>query len=276
MQLTQISVYPIKSCRGVSLESAEVTLKGFKGDRELMIVDENGIFITQRQYPQLALIEVERKGETVMLSSCTGSPAAVTFPLIQTGEKVGVEIWRDRTLAIDQGNTPAQWLQAFLQTSKNIRLMGQSPDHIRPIDPQYSPSPQHPVSFADGYPFLLTNTASLAELNRRINANYNDTSQAVPMNRFRPNLVMETEHPFIEDTWTQVKIGEVVFDVVKPCSRCIITTTDQKTAQRNELKEPLKTLSTFRQKGGKIFFGQNLIPRNTGVVRIFDEVLGNG
>ncbi|NEO26749.1 MAG: hypothetical protein F6K03_07590, partial [Kamptonema sp. SIO4C4] len=180
MQLTQIALYPIKSCRGFLLESAEVTLKGFKGDRELMIVNGDRKFITQRQYPQLALIEVKIADGNLTLASATGHPQPVTFPLREEGDRGEVEIWRDRTLAIDQGDKAAQWLQTFLETSDNVRLVRQSPQVIRPIDPEYATSPNQPVSFADGYPFLLTNTASLDELNRRINATYQNTDYAVP------------------------------------------------------------------------------------------------
>lgn len=128
------------------------------------------------------------------------------------------------------------------------------------------------VSFADAYPFLLTATASLSELNRRI-SEIPGSNLEIAMERFRPNIVVTTEEPFCEGNWQSVKIGEVEFTLVKPCSRCIITTVDQTTGAKNELKEPLRTLSTFRQFGtAGVMFGENMVPRSQGIVKVGDKV----
>lgn len=166
----------------------------------------------------------------------------------------------------------AIWLQNALKQDNqpNLRLVRQSPNFIRSVDPNYAVNINNQVSFADGYPCLLTNTASLVELNRKLTEIYPISSQEVPMNRFRPNLVIDTDQPFIEDQWKVILIGEVYFDLVKPCSRCIVTTTHQKSGERNELKEPLKTLATFRQQPRGVMFGFNTIPRNTGKIQVGD------
>ncbi|MBP0019989.1 MAG: MOSC N-terminal beta barrel domain-containing protein [Cyanobacteria bacterium SBLK] len=271
MHVSELSIYPIKACRGISLETAEVTPKGFLWDREFMITDRSGKFLTQREYPQLTSIEVEIDGEKMTLSA----PSHSSLELIATiaGEEIEVQVWRSRLIAIDQGDLAGRWLQSVLKTPHPLRLVKQTPHHIRMVNPQYATRENAPVSFADGYPFLITNTASLAELNRRLEAKYPHRSQIVPMNRFRPNIVIENDRPFIEDEWQVLQIGEIVFDLVKPCDRCIVTTTDQITGRQNELREPLKTLGTFRRFGKEgIMFGENAIPRTAGCIKIGDRV----
>ncbi|MEC4984202.1 MAG: MOSC domain-containing protein [Oscillatoria sp. PMC 1068.18] len=287
MRVTGVFVYPIKSCRGFGVDSAEVTAKGFVGDRgfgdwakptavygdrEFMLIDEHGKFVTQRQYPGLARIEVKVAGNELILAAEGVNLDFLRFQPNLSGREVRVEIWRDRTTAIDQGDEVAKWFQAALNVSRNFRLVRQSPDYLRPIDPQFATAENQPVSFADGYPFLLIGTASLTDLNDKLAAKYQENFSALPMNRFRPNLVVETDTAFVEDQWQVIQIGEIKFRVVKSCSRCIVTTTNQVTGERNQLKEPLLTLSSYRQFSGGIMFGQNLIPEQTGIVNVGDEV----
>ncbi|MGK7874232.1 MAG: MOSC domain-containing protein [Xenococcaceae cyanobacterium] len=275
MIVSEIFIYPIKSCQGIKLELAEVTPKGFAWDREFMLVDRKGKFLTQRQYPNLARIQVQISGDIISLSAGDTNLKPLIFKSTLTGLEIEVDIWRDQTIAIDQGDEVAEWFQRALQLNleQKCRLVRQSPKYIRPIDKKYAVREDEPVSFADGYPFLITSTASLVELNRRIREFHKDNNQEVPMNRFRPNIVVNTSEPFIEGEWKLISIGGVKFAVVKPCSRCIITTTDQFTGKRNNLREPLRTLSTFRQFSNRdIMFGENMIPRTTGVVRVGDKV----
>ena len=274
MNLVGLFIYPIKSCGKIALNQGEVTLKGLDCDREFMWVDESGQFVTQRTHPQLAKIRVQQLGELIELSVEDQNIKSFQLQPILTGISKPVQVWRDQTVAIDQGDEVANWLQNALKLNDQspFRLMRQSPDFIRPVDPNYAVNINNQVSFADGYPCLLTNTASLAELNRKLSEIYPISSQEVPMNRFRPNLVIDTDQPFIEDQWKVILIGEVYFDLVKPCSRCIVTTTDQNIGERNPLKEPLKTLATFRQQPGGIMFGMNIIPRNTGTIHVGDIV----
>ncbi len=274
MKITGIFIHPIKSCQRLALKQAEVTSKGFVWDREFMLVDKNRKFMTQRQDPELATIQVKLTEERLILSVKSNiiDPFILTPDL--TGNSLEVNIWRDQTIAIDQGNEVAQWFQTALQlpSDKTCRLVRQSPENPRWVNSDYAVQKSDQVSFADGYPFLLTNTASLMDLNQRIRANYSNNKLEIPMIRFRPNLVVETDQPFVEDHWKKLQIGEIQFTVVKPCDRCSITTTDQSTGERDQFTEPLKTLSTFRRQPGGLMFGQNLIPQNTGVIRINDAV----
>lgn len=270
MIVSELNIYPIKSCRGISKDQAEISQKGFLWDREFMLVNPAGKFFTQRQYPQLATVKVEIQDNQITLSSLDQSLESITFSPTLIGKEIKVEIWRDRTVAIVQEERVSQWFTTFLNTP--CYLVRQSPDYVRPIDENYAQSHNLPVSFADGFPFLITNTASLTELNRRLKETYNNEAQTIPMNRFRPNIVIQTEEPFIETKWKIIRIGEIQFSLVKPCTRCIITTTDQITGYRNSLQEPLKTLGTFRKSTQGIMFGENMIPLNLGVIRVGDAI----
>ncbi len=275
MNLISLFIYPIKSCRGIEKQQAQVTPKGFAWDREFMWVDSQGKFISQREYPELTQIQVQITEDVISLAMANSTIAPLSWQLDLQGNQIPVNVWRSHTIAIDQGDEVAQWLhQALaLKPEQNFRLVRQSPQHIRAINPQYTKSDNEPVSFADGYPYLLTNTASLADLNQRISIQYQDHSQTIEMNRFRPNIVVDTTKPFIEDSWKLIQIGSIIFDVAKPCDRCIVTTTNQITGTRNSLREPLKTLSSFRHFGKQgILFGQNLIPRNTGYLNQGDRL----
>ncbi|MGI0479511.1 MOSC domain-containing protein [Geminocystis sp. CENA526] len=275
MKIHHLFIYPIKSCQGISLTKGEVTFKGLKDfyqpaffDREFMLVDEKGNFLTQRQYPQMATIKVKIDGNKLCLS-CQNS-SIEPFKLIPKGENLGIEvkIWRDTTIAIDQGNQVANWFKQALNLEHPCRLVRQSPKNIRAINPKYSTQENQPVSFADGFPYLLTNTASLAELNSKLQQKYSDNFLTIKMERFRPNIVIETETPFIEDTWKTIVLDRVPFHIVKPCSRCNIITTDQKTGQVDDKKEPLLTLRSFRNTSDGIMFGQNMIPQHEGIIKI--------
>ncbi len=275
MIVSQLWIYPIKSCQGIELQQAQVTPKGFLWDREFMLVNAKGKFLTQRQYPYLAKVRVQIADEQLSLSVRDNSVEPLTFTSTLTGKEIAVEIWQDFIKAIDQGDEVAEWFHTVLalDSHQQCRLVRQSPQYLRLIKQSFALKDEKPVSFADGYPFLLTATASLTELNRRIAEIYQKEAQTVPMNRFRPNIVVETEEPFIEGNWRAIAIGTVKFTVVKPCSRCIITTTDQQTGERNQWREPLRTLGTFRQFGDRgVMFGENMTPQNTGIVRVGDPL----
>ena len=189
MQVTDLYIYPIKSCRGIQLSQAEVTPKGLLWDREMMLVDGKGKFITQREYPQLARVSVTITGDKFSLKT---SQDSLTFCPNFTGEKRAVQIWESHTIAMDQGDEIAEWFEKILDIP--CRLVRQSPDYPRPANPRYAGNDHTPVSFADGYPILLTNTASLEDLNQRLVA-------PVPMNRFRPNIVIRSDLAFSESSW---------------------------------------------------------------------------
>ncbi|MCA6092624.1 MOSC domain-containing protein [Streptomyces sp. SCA3-4] len=271
--LTAVHFYPVKSMAGCAPGEAAVEPWGLAGDRRWMLATPDGRFITQRQEPRLALASAEPlPGGGVRLTAPGLAPLDVPVP--PHGDEAGttpVEIFEDKVEAVRAGAAADAWLTAYLGNETRLLHMD-DPARRRPVDPRYA-APGDTVSFADGYPLLLTTTASLRELNSLIAAGDHPGEGPLPMNRFRPNVVVDGTEPWAEDGWRRVRIGEVAFRVVKPCGRCVVTTTDQRTAERG--KEPLRTLARHHRIGKKLVFGQNLIPEHTGVVRVGDafEVL---
>lgn len=275
MIVSELCVYPLKSGQGIELSQARIITKGFVGDREMMLVSGSGKFITQRQFPQLAKVKVAIAEPNITFQLEDNSLPALTFKSSLNGIATIVEIWGDRILAIDQGDEVAQWFHQLLNLSadKVCRLVKQSPEHIRLLPKKYANDDEHPLGFADNSPVMLTATESLSELNQRIIEIHQQQSQAIPMNRFRPNIVIDTTEPFIEDSWSLIQIGEIQFKMAKPCSRCIITTVDQAQGEKNKLKEPLNTLGTFRQLSEQgVMFGVNMIPQNEGIINKGDRL----
>jgi len=257
--LSAIYIYPVKSCRGISLASARLDARGLEHDRNWMVVNAEGRFLTQRQLPRLALVETALEPKFLRLIA-PNLPELRLSLSGRVGEEVDVTVWRDHCRAIDQGDEAAEWFSTFLGVTCRLVRMGEG--FIRPVDPNYAPEDEQ-VNFADGFPLLMISEASLADLNTRC-------SDPLPMNRFRPNLVVSGCEPFAEDTWHTVGIGKVTFDVVKSCTRCIITTIDQTTGMGG--REPLITLTTYRRVEGGVIFGQNLIHRGLGEVCLGNAV----
>ncbi len=251
--------YPIKGCKGHLLNEAQTDARGIAGDRRMMIVDAGNEFVTQRDVPKLALIAPALNGGTVTLHA-PGMPA-LTFTPSNEGRRVRARVWDDVCDAVDQGNDVSFWLQDFLAAP--VRLVRMADGFERKCDPKYARSERDQTGFADGYPFLLISQASLDDLNARL-------SEPVPMNRFRPNIVVEGCEPFAEDGWRDIRIAGVDFGVVKPCARCNVPAIDQDTAIAG--REPIKTLATYRTRNQKVMFGQNLIASNAGVLRVGDAV----
>ncbi len=264
--ITGLYTYPIKSCRGQAFERALVTPRGLEHDRLLMIVDEEGSFLTQREYPKMALIEPTVGDDLLTLRAPGMEP--LDLPKRSSGIAQAVVVWRDRCEAVDQGEVVAAWLSDYLGT--HARLVHLHDDFARAVDPAYHRQADDQTSFSDGFPFLIISEESLADLNRRL-------STPLPMDRFRPNLVVRGGEPFAEDRWRQIQIGTVTFDLVKPCARCKITTIDQATGAVG--KEPLATFATFRRTAdGKVLFGQNMISSGTGSIAVGDcvKLIGEG
>ena len=275
MIVSQLCVYPVKSCQKIDRERVEVETKGFVGDREMMLVSGSGKFITQRQFPNLAKVLVEVNQPNITLKTEDDSFPSITFNPNSAQKAIEVEIWRDRVGAIDLGDEVAAWFHRLLNldADKVCRLVKQSLQNSRIVKQKYPNEEEIPINFADSYPVMLTATASLVELNQRIAEIHLSQNQAISMDRFRPNIVVETTEPFIEDRWSSIQIGEIKFKVAKPCSRCIITTIDQKQGQKDRLKEPLNTLGTFRQLSEQgVMFGINLIPQNEGEIKQGDRL----
>lgn len=259
MKVSTLYYYPLKSCRGTALSSGVVDRRGFKDDRMMMFVDASGTFLSQREQPRLALVTPRLDGDTLTLQAPGMPPLAVARNKV--GQRIRVSVWSYHGYAFDVGKDAATWISDYLAIP--CKLVSIADDFTRLVNPKYSPRPGAQVNFADAYPFLLISEGSLEDLNDRL-------AEPVEMNRFRPNIVVSGCAPYAEDTWKRLRIGEVVFDVVKPCARCAITTTDQYTAVRGT--EPLKTLATYRNVRGKVMFGQNLVHANEGVISIGDPV----
>ncbi len=265
MNLSEINIYPIKSLGGISLKSATVENRGLQYDRRWMLVDENNKFLTQREFPKMATVGVEILKSGLGVSS-DNKNLEIPFE-INVGETANVKIWSSRCRAKIYQKEINDWFSEILQTECKLVLMPE--ETTRKVNYFYAVHKEDTVSFADGYPVLLIGEESLVDLNSRLQT-------PVPMNRFRPNLVVSGTDAFAEDGWKQIKISSAIFHVVKPCGRCVMTTIDQ-TSGEKQGTEPLKTLASYRipkrSIKKKILFGQNLIAENVGaILNIGDEI----
>lgn len=266
MKLSEINIYPIKSLGGISLNEAIVEERGLQYDRRRMLVNEQNEFLTQREFPQMATLSVAFENEGLRVSA---KNEAIFVPFEpNSNETAKVTIWQSKCAAIVYENEINDWFSDILQTKCRLVLMPETTK--REVNPLYAVrKSQDVVSFADGYPILLIGEGSLADLNEKL-------ENPVPMNRFRPNLVVENSEGFAEDKWKKIKIGETIFHIVKPCERCVMTTVDQEKGV-SDGKEPLKTLASYRLEksatGQKILFGQNLIAEKFGeTIKIGDKI----
>lgn len=249
VQITGLNIYPVKSCRGIALTQARLTETGFAHDREWLVVTPEYRFLTQRERPLLAQIEPAISDGQLVLRKPNGPE--LSLPLDLTGPEVEVTIWRTKAAAFDAGEHAAAWLTGHM--GKPARLVRFDKRQKRISDSNWTGDVEALVQFADAYPWLLISQGSLDELNRRM-------TQPLPMNRFRPNIVVDGLPPFGEDSVDEFISGEVRLKVVKPCDRCVVTTTDQFTGERMG-EEPLKALKEFRfdRNLRGVLFGQNLI-----------------
>ena len=254
--LSQLNIYPLKSAGGISIEKAVSEARGLAHDRRWMVIDDSGQFVTQRNCPGMALIITKFSSQILNLNA-PGMPE-LSLPLFPTdGEPLEVEIWGDRCEAWNTNVQAEKWITEFLGKSCRIVFM---PDHSnRPVDPNFSVG-ESQVSFSDGFPLLLISEASLKDLNSRLKV-------SVTMKRFRPNLVVKNTIAYEEDSWKLIRIGDCELQVVKPCSRCVLTTVDPEKGEFSG-KEPLQTLSTYRKVTGKVLFGQNLISTIKGELKL--------
>lgn len=265
LTLSEIFVYPIKSLGGISLFEAVVEPRGLQFDRRMMLVDNNGNFITQRIYPQMALFKTSII-DNKLIVTYSKSNQSIQLPLIAEEnsflQKIKVRIWDDLCNASIISDEANEFFSDLIGIKCSLVFMPE--DEKRIVDPNKKYiNDEHIVSFADGYPFLIIGQSSLNELNRRLET-------PIPVNRFRPNFVFTGGKAFEEDQWKNFQIGGIKFKAVKPCARCVITTTDQQTAERSN--EPLKTLATFRRDGNKVLFGMNLVAYNSGKIKIEDKI----
>lgn len=266
MHVSALYVYPVKGLGGMSLDHAELGIKGFKWDRRFMLVDEQGRFISQREVAKLTQLVAEIT-ETDLVLRLRQMPDTFQLPLhsIDAGSRPMVEIWSSRVRAINPSPTLDAWMSDYLH--QKVRLVYMPETTRRSVPPAYA-GPGHTVGFADAYPYLIVNETSLQELNSRL-------AQPVPMDRFRPNMVISgSTSAWEEDHWRDLQIGDAAMRCVKTCARCIVITTDQLTGAR--AKEPLATLASYRKVGNRTLFGMNTILADKAqvgkVIRVGDAV----
>jgi len=258
IHVSGLYIYPLKSARGWSLTRCDIDAFGPRGDRRFMLVNRQGMFMTQRRHPQMALLHVAEEVGRWRFGFPGQAEHVLTLP--QDAPVHEVQIWGEDIRAHDMGDEAAAWFSACL--GEVCRLVYMRDDTLRPVDPNYAKE-EAQVSFADGFPLLLISQGSLDDLNARL-------EETIGMERFRPNLVVSGVEAFTEDTWRRIRIGSIEFDIVKPCARCVLTTVEQNTGVKG--KEPMRTLKTYRMFEGAVLFGQNLIHRGQGSIRIDDEV----
>ena len=269
-RVTGLYLYPVKSLRGYAVPAAEIDALGFVGDRRFLVVEEHGLFLTQRTVPRMACVATHLAGGMLTLSADGAGSVSVPIASDPSAPLRTVSVWKSTGLqAEDCGAGVSAWLSSFLGFTCHLVRLGER--YARPVL-KAAGQPGDQVTFADAVPFLLISEASLGDLNQRIQENQ---GEPVPMNRFRPNLVVDGCAAFTEDDWASIRINGAVFRNAGPCARCIMTTTDQSTGERPG-KEPLKTLASFRRDQHEptdVNFGINLINETKqGLVRVGDVV----
>ncbi len=259
MKVLSLGIYPIKGMQGVSVPSLTALERGFEHDRRYMLIREDGTFLSQRVHPELVQFFPRIEGDNIIVFY---KGREHTIPLSEsTGNTVEATIFDKPVSATEVNKFANRWFSSIL--AMEVRLVKMTKDDVRHKELIKGPEKVE-VSFADGYPYLIVGSASLEKLNSKMD-------QPMPMHRFRPNIVIETTEPHVEDTWEKIKIGNVEFMVVKPCARCQVVTIDQYTGFSGP--EPLKTLSSYRKKDNKVYFGANAISLQEGLVHIGDEVV---
>lgn len=258
MNIHSLTVYPVKSLAGVAVKSFALDDFGPAGDRRWMIVDPGHRFVTQRSNPELALVTTRFDGQAVIVTI----PGQGEFSLAPASDGLEVSVWRDRVSARPGAVDASEALSRFC--GKPVSFVYMTDQDYRRVDPKWVPAYRR-VSFADGFPFLVTSTASLDDLNSRL-------EHPVEMRRFRPNLVISGAPPWDEDNWTTLTAGDVSISLVKPCSRCILTTVDPDTGVRSADGQPLRTLASFRKTSDGVMFGVNGVHNTQGVLTVGDPV----
>ena len=275
MKVIEINIYPVKSLGGISLEECLIEKRGFQFDRRWMLTDKNGEFFTQREFPKMATLSISVNGESLTVSSSEGEKIEVPFQF-ERNQTQKVTVWNSVCDALILPKEINEWFSGILETDCQLVYM---PDESEREINQFFQLNNEIVSFADGYPFMLLAENSLNDLNEKLEAK-------LPMNRFRPNLVIDDAEAFAEDRWKKIQIGKTIFRSTKPCARCVMTTIEQNSGKFDG-KEPLKTLAKYRLakdvfpdnfesldlNANAVLFGQNFVPENVGEkIKIGDEV----
>ena len=260
-QLTQINLFPIKSCGGYSVDSALMKAGGLQGDRRYMLVNEDGRFLSQRTQPRMSLIQV-KPDDGGFLVVAPGQTELSLPAVLPADDMRQVKVWKDELSAVLAPAAINEWFAAVLGIPCQLVYMNKP--NGRRVKSGYG-GPEDSLSFADGAPVMLVSSESLVDLNQRL-------EESVDMMRFRPNFVVTAGTAFAEDRWRQIRIGSAKFDVAWPCTRCGIPTVDPATGEQDALGEPIATLNAFRRSPSGVTFGQNLIPRRLGQVQVGDLV----
>lgn len=257
--VTQLYVHPVKSMRGLQLSHALASPSGLALDRSFMVTESDGTFITARQFPQMVLFTPALLPDGLFLSAPDGQQAMVRYADFADNAQP-TEVWGTHFTARIAPDNINHWLSQYFNRPVQLRWVGDDPSR------RVKRHPEIPLGFADGYPYLLINEASFQLLRQRCNA-------GIKLIQFRPNIVVTGAEAFAEDTWQTLRIGEVTFDVVKPCSRCVLTTVSTERGRKHPAGEPLATLQSFRTaENGDVDFGQNMIARQSGIIRVGDQV----
>ncbi len=265
LQLSEIWIYPVKSLGGIALQQSQVIEGGLEFDRRWLLVDENGLFITQRNHPELALFQPEIVDSFLKISH-REQQESITVPLYpsfsKTEQKIKIQVWDDIVEAFEVSLDVSDWFSKILGFS--VRLVYMPNESLRKVDADFAVSSNDVTAFSDGFPFLIIGQSSLDDLNSRL-------KESVSIRRFRPNFVFTGGKSYEEDSWREFTIGELPFYGVKPCSRCVLTTVDPDRGVFSG-KDPLLTLSKYRNIGNKVLFGQNIIAKHRGSLQVGDEL----
>jgi uncharacterized protein YcbX len=259
-QLSEIWIYPVKSLAGIRLQQAVVLEKGLEHDRRFMLIDTDNRFITQREHPELALFDTAITNGQLHIRHRTYNQAIDLALQPSPNKPFTATIWNDSVTVSEVDVQVSTWFSDLLNLP--CRLVFFPEESPRPVDIHYALASEQ-VSLADGYPFLIIGQASLNDLNTRL-------PEPVAINRFRPNFVFTGGEPYEEDDWKNFTIGDVNFMGMKNCSRCVLTTVDPATGIKGA--EPLQTLSSYRKKNGKVYFGQNVVAVNRGIINVGDRI----
>lgn len=263
--IQSLHVYPVKGLKGIDLEAARCTDRGLEHDRRFMVVDPGGVFLTQRSHPKMATVWTDIAGDALELAA--PGMDTIEVPLRPTGPaSLRVQVWRSLCEAVHVSRAADEWLTRYLGLGCRLVYMPDASERFSNAD--YAGEGRR-VGFADGYAYLMVGAASLEDLNRRMAAK---GAPALPMNRFRPNIVVAGAAPYAEDTWGEVRVGSALLRAAKPCGRCEVTTTDQTTGDVRG-PEPLATLATYRESSEfGVMFGMNYVTVTPGGIAVGDTV----
>lgn len=258
--VSELYIYPVKSLAGIALQEAALEHTGFQFDRRWMVVTPGGLFLTQRAHPQMALIKTCLSDQQLQLTKAGFDDCLVPFDTTKT-RRLNVTVWDDTVEANHVSDQVDEWLSDAISESCHLVYF---PDDVQRQVNHVDARTDDVTAFSDGFPLLLISQGSLDDLNSRLD-------EKIPMQRFRPNIVVTGCKPYEEDDWQSINIAGVTMRITKPCSRCAMTTVDPETGQYTG-KEPLRTLSTYRRQGNKVMFGQNVLHDQPGRIRVGDHV----